>query len=50
MDIKKIIEELVDTFLKAGELSILLRDENPLGLSSLVIIIFTLFKSFILIY
>ena len=28
MDVKKIIEELVDTFLKAGELSISLRDEG----------------------
>ena len=28
MDIKKIIEELVDTFLKAGELSISLRDKG----------------------
>ncbi len=28
MDVKKIIEELVDTFLKAGELSISLRDKG----------------------
>ena len=28
MDVKKIIEELVDTFLKAGELSISLRDNG----------------------
>ena len=28
MDIKKIIEELIDTFLKAGELSLLLREKG----------------------